>query len=94
MCDASALLTTGLEAWGMRPADVDCIVHTHLHHDHVQNDLMFPDAVVRVLRSELEWASGPDCGRPPASWPPLACEARSWRNRGQLKFEKEGVALP
>jgi len=61
--DASTLLTTGLEAWGVGPADVDCIVHTHLHHDHMQNDLMFPNAVVQVQRSELEWASRPDCGR-------------------------------
>jgi glyoxylase-like metal-dependent hydrolase (beta-lactamase superfamily II) len=61
--DTSALLTTGLQTWGVRPSDIDCIVHTHLHHDHMQNDLMFPNAVVHVQRSELEWATGPDCGR-------------------------------
>ena len=61
--DTSALLTTALEAWGVIPSDVDCIVHTHLHHDHMQNDLMFPNAVVHIQRSELEWATGPDCDR-------------------------------
>ena len=29
----------------------------------MQNDLMFPNAVVHVQGSELEWAKGPDCGR-------------------------------
>ena len=46
MGDTSALLTGGLEACGVAPSAIDCIVHTHLHHDHMQNDLMFPNAVV------------------------------------------------
>jgi glyoxylase-like metal-dependent hydrolase (beta-lactamase superfamily II) len=61
--DTSALLTAGLKTWGIAPSDIDCIVHTHLHHDHMQNDLMFPNAVVHVQRAELAWATGPDCGR-------------------------------
>jgi glyoxylase-like metal-dependent hydrolase (beta-lactamase superfamily II) len=61
--DTSELLVAGLQAWGVGSADVDCIVHTHLHHDHMQNDLMFPNAVVRVQRAEVAWATGPDCGR-------------------------------
>ena len=63
MGDTSDLLTAGLKAWGVGSADVDCIVHTHLHHDHMQNDLMFPNAVVHVQQAELAWATGPDCGR-------------------------------
>jgi glyoxylase-like metal-dependent hydrolase (beta-lactamase superfamily II) len=61
--DTSALLTAGLKTWGITPSDIDCIVHTHLHHDHMQNDLMFPNAVVHVQKAELAWANGPDCGR-------------------------------
>jgi glyoxylase-like metal-dependent hydrolase (beta-lactamase superfamily II) len=61
--NTSDLLTAGLKAWGVGPADIDCIVHTHLHHDHMQNDLMFPNAVVHVQQAELAWATGPDCGR-------------------------------
>jgi len=59
--DTSALLTAGVRAWGIEPADVDCIVHTHLHHDHMQNDYMFPNAVVYVQQLEIEWASGSEC---------------------------------
>ena len=46
--DTSGLLLAGLRACGVAPAEVDCIVHTHLHYDHMQNDLMFPNAVVHV----------------------------------------------
>ena len=60
--DASELLSAGVRAWGIEPADVDCIVHTHLHHDHMQNDLLFPNAVVHVQQAEIEWANGPNSG--------------------------------
>jgi glyoxylase-like metal-dependent hydrolase (beta-lactamase superfamily II) len=61
--DTSDLLVAGLRACGVGLANVDCIVHTHLHHDHMQNDLMFPNAVVHVQQAEVAWATGPDCGR-------------------------------
>jgi len=61
--DAASLLAGGLDAWGIEPADVQDVVHTHLHHDHMQNDAMFPNAVVHVQRAEVEWATGPDCDR-------------------------------
>jgi len=61
--DTSGLLAEGLKACGVGPTEVDCIVHTHLHYDHMQNDLMFPNAVVYVQKTEVEWATGPDCGR-------------------------------
>jgi glyoxylase-like metal-dependent hydrolase (beta-lactamase superfamily II) len=61
--DARSLLAQGLRAWGVEPGDVRCIVHTHLHHDHMQNDGMFPNAVVCVQRAEVDWAMGPDCDR-------------------------------
>jgi glyoxylase-like metal-dependent hydrolase (beta-lactamase superfamily II) len=63
MGETSDLLAAGLKAWGVGPAEIDCIVHTHLHHDHMQNDLMFPNASVHVQQAELAWATSPDCGR-------------------------------
>jgi N-acyl homoserine lactone hydrolase len=60
--DSSALLLAGLRAAGISAADISLIVHTHLHYDHVQNDLLFPGAQVVVQRAELAWATSPDCG--------------------------------
>jgi N-acyl homoserine lactone hydrolase len=61
--DTAELLVAGLRAWGVEPTDVDCIVHTHLHYDHAQNDLRFPDAAVYVQQAEIDWAMGPDRDR-------------------------------
>lgn len=63
--DSTALLLAGLAGMGVTPRDVDLIVHTHLHYDHVQNDLLFPGAAVAVQRAELAWATapGPEAGR-------------------------------
>ncbi len=60
--DSPALLTSGLAAAGITPADVGLIVHTHLHYDHMQNDLLFPNAPVVVQRTELDWSTSPDSG--------------------------------
>jgi N-acyl homoserine lactone hydrolase len=43
--------------------DVGYVLHTHLHYDHVENDLLFPRAQVIVQKRELEWAQSPDAGR-------------------------------
>jgi len=45
---------------GRGPQDVDLIVHTHLHYDHMQNDGIFPRAVVVIQQQEASWATGPD----------------------------------
>jgi N-acyl homoserine lactone hydrolase len=60
--DSPALLAAGLGAAGITAADVGLIVHTHLHYDHMQNDLLFPDAPVVVQRTELDWATSPSSG--------------------------------
>jgi glyoxylase-like metal-dependent hydrolase (beta-lactamase superfamily II) len=45
---------------GRGPEDVDLIVHTHLHYDHMQNDDFFPRAVAVIQELEARWAAGPD----------------------------------
>jgi glyoxylase-like metal-dependent hydrolase (beta-lactamase superfamily II) len=54
--DAVAALRAALESRGRTSADVQTIVHTHLHYDHAQNHDAFPAATVFVQRSELAWA--------------------------------------
>lgn len=49
-----AKLLDELARLGLQPADVDVVVHTHLHVDHVGWDGSFPDA--RYVVHEDDWA--------------------------------------
>jgi N-acyl homoserine lactone hydrolase len=60
--DSAGLLLASLAAAGLGPADIGLIVHTHLHYDHMQNDLLFPGAAVAVQRTEVAWATHRDSG--------------------------------
>lgn len=51
----ASLLAT-LQRSGVSPAEIDLIIHTHLHQDHIQNDDLFPGARVLVQREELQSA--------------------------------------
>jgi N-acyl homoserine lactone hydrolase len=56
-------LLLALAARGLSPEDVDLVVNTHLHADHSQANLLFPDATLAV--HEREWAenrAGPTGG--------------------------------
>jgi N-acyl homoserine lactone hydrolase len=44
------------------PGEVQKVVHTHLHYDHVGNNRMFPNARFYVQRSELRFAFLPNPG--------------------------------
>jgi glyoxylase-like metal-dependent hydrolase (beta-lactamase superfamily II) len=43
----------GLEKWGLKPEDIDIIIHTHLHNDHCENDYKCPNATIYVHQEEL-----------------------------------------
>lgn len=52
--DLEATLPEGLARIGVKPEDVDVVVHTHLHVDHVGWTGSFPNA--RYVVHEAEWA--------------------------------------
>ena len=54
--DPRGSLSRALRANGVEPPELNMIVHTHLHHDHIQNNVLFPNAEVVVQRRELEAA--------------------------------------
>jgi glyoxylase-like metal-dependent hydrolase (beta-lactamase superfamily II) len=43
----------------IRPADVEHVVVSHLHYDHVGNIAMFPEATVSMAREEHDFWTGP-----------------------------------
>ena len=52
-------LLSGLARHGVRPADVELVVLTHLHFDHVGNNELFTKARFVVQRDELPLALAP-----------------------------------
>jgi N-acyl homoserine lactone hydrolase len=44
----------GLARWGLKPEEIDVVIHTHLHTDHCENDYKCPNAEIFVHRAELE----------------------------------------
>jgi N-acyl homoserine lactone hydrolase len=48
-----------LETVGIRPEDVDLIVHTHLHNDHCENDYKCPRAKIVVQKKEYDFFRDP-----------------------------------
>ncbi len=53
MPEPEARLLDELRSLGVAPEDVDCVVHTHLHRDHVGWDGAFRNA--RYVVHELDW---------------------------------------
>lgn len=43
----------GLKRWGLTPADIDIVIHTHLHNDHCENDYKCENAVIYVHEKEM-----------------------------------------
>ncbi len=49
----------GLAQFGLTPADIDIVVHTHLHQDHCENDYRCTNARIFVHEKELEHVHDP-----------------------------------
>lgn len=52
-------LASGLAEHGVTPADIDLVVLTHLHFDHIGNNQLFPNAKFVVQREELPQGLSP-----------------------------------
>jgi glyoxylase-like metal-dependent hydrolase (beta-lactamase superfamily II) len=48
-----------LATMGVRPEDVDDVVVSHMHFDHVGNLDLFPNATVSIARQEYDFWTGP-----------------------------------
>jgi glyoxylase-like metal-dependent hydrolase (beta-lactamase superfamily II) len=48
-----------LSRMGVSPEDVDHVVISHMHYDHVGNVGLFPNATFSLAREELTFATGP-----------------------------------
>ena len=48
-----------LATLGLKPEDIDVIIHTHLHNDHCENDYKCPNAKVYVQQAELNFLNNP-----------------------------------
>jgi glyoxylase-like metal-dependent hydrolase (beta-lactamase superfamily II) len=49
----------GLARWGLTPADIDLVIHTHLHNDHCENDYKCTNARFYTHRNEIERIHNP-----------------------------------
>lgn len=49
----------GLAKWGLKPEDIDIILHTHLHNDHCENDSKCINAVFYIHEKELKQIHNP-----------------------------------
>lgn len=49
----------GLAKWGLKPEDIDIVIHTHLHNDHCENDSKCTNAVFYVHEKELKQIHNP-----------------------------------
>ncbi len=52
-------LDSGLSKWGISLSDIDLVILTQLHHDHVAQASRFPKARFLVQRDELEFIQNP-----------------------------------
>lgn len=79
-------LLSGLD---VRPEDVDHVVLSHMHFDHVGNVGLFPNATFSVARAELDFWAGPYGSRPTLGWaiePTELEEIQQLGNEGRLRL--------
>ncbi len=48
-----------LDKIGWKPDEIDIIIHTHLHNDHCENDVLCSNAEVYVQQAEIDFFNNP-----------------------------------
>ena len=51
-------LLKALEARGRRPSDIQAVINTHFHIDHVMNNLLFPASSIYATQESYDWCRG------------------------------------
>jgi glyoxylase-like metal-dependent hydrolase (beta-lactamase superfamily II) len=66
-----------LARFDVNPADVDHVVLSHMHFDHVGNVGLFPNATFSMARAELDFWTGRYSDRPCIRWAVASAEVEA-----------------
>ena len=81
----------GLDLWGLKPEDIDVVIHTHLHNDHCENDYKCTNAEIYVHERELRKIHEPH----PLDYRYLEDYIEDVEENGQIKtISKDSEILP
>lgn len=58
-CDEVQTLEQGLHKYGVEPREIDLVIFTHLHHDHVGQARSIPNARFLAQKDEVDFALHP-----------------------------------
>lgn len=81
-----------LASVGVHPGDVDRVVISHMHFDHVGNLDLFPEATFVMSRAEYACWSGPESEQPSPPHPVMSRDmeiVEDHRRRGRLQLVDE-----
>ncbi len=93
--EAIQTLEEGLNKLGLEASDIDIIIATHLHHDHIALARRFSNAKIIVQKAELEFARNPHPffkARQPRNYTDLIEGLNFDVIEGDIKFD-EGIEL-
>lgn len=73
--DEGELLVPQLEKLGLKPDDIDLIINTHLHWDHIYGNNKIPKADIIVQEAEMDYYNNP-----------FACDRGSYEKNKETPF--------